>query len=182
MRFGQWCPKRRKTFIFGCSLGFLLILLAEFWLVKMSLLSLAFFLNGLLCSPPMLIAMSAACPADAANNGASLDQQMPGLTSKCSAKTCSQQMKVPEFLLIPAELSSSGEYWPLVLAAKYMLKSLGNLVVSCDGGFWEKGGQLDEGSWKKLKSLKLLSSQLSVPGGSQDLCLMVRFLSGPAGD
>ena len=133
----------------------------------------------------MLIAMSAVCPADAANNGASPGQQMPGLTSKCSAKTCSQQMKVPEFSLIPvaAELSSSGEYWPLVLLTKYVLRSLGNLVISCDGGFWGKGGKLDEGSWIKLKSLKLLSSQLCIPGGSkqtQDLCLMVRFLSGPA--
>lgn len=94
----------------------------------------------------MFIAMSMVCPADAVNNGVS--QQMPGLASKCSAKTYSQQIKVPEFLLIPiaAELSSSGEYWPLVLSAKYVLRSLGNLVISCDGGFWGKGGKLDEGS------------------------------------
>lgn len=98
----------------------------------------------------MFIAISAVCPADAANNGASLDQQMPGLTPKCSAKTCSQQMKVPEFLLIPvaAELSSSGESWPLVLSAKYMLRSLANLVISCDGGYWGK-----EGSWVKAVGL-----------------------------
>lgn len=70
---------------------------------------------------------------------------MPGLTSKCSAKTCSQQMKVLELLLalVTAELSSSRECWALVLVAKEVLGSLGNLVISCGGGFWEKGGKLD---------------------------------------
>lgn len=54
-------------------------------------------------------------------------------------------MKVLELLLalVTAELSSSRECWALVLVAKEVLGSLGNLVISCDGGFWEKGGKLD---------------------------------------
>lgn len=109
---------------------------------------------------------------------------MPGLTFKRPTKTGSQQRKVQEFLLTPvaAELSSPGERWLLVLSVKYMLRYLGYLVISCDGAFWGKGGKLDEGSWIKSKSSTLLSSQLSISGGSkwtQNLCLMVRFLSGP---
>lgn len=145
MRFGQRCPTRGTTFTFGCSLGFLLILLGGFWLVRLSFLSLAGpqpFPNRLCFA---VLWHSEVCPADAANNRAGLGQKMPGLTSKCSAKTCSQQMKVLELLLalVTAELSSSRECWALVLVAKEVLGSLGNLVISCGGGFWEKGGKLD---------------------------------------
>lgn len=50
--------------------------------------------------------------------------------------------------MIPAGPRSSGEFWPLVLAAKYVL---GNLVISCNGGFWAKGEKLDEGNGIILK-------------------------------